>query len=149
MQDHSMAAFDTPSLRMQPCHLIEVGTPPEDVGRIMAAVTAIDPLAIGPNYDSVAYQTAPGVERYRPLDGAAAGVRPEVLVNPGPVTLFFEIEGGVQVVAAAVEAIYQAHSYQQPTIRVTGVLSARARGLDDRDNPNRWWNAAHSNADPP
>jgi hypothetical protein len=38
--------------------------------------------------------------------------------------------------------IFQIHSYQEPVIRVESILGSRSKGLDDKDNPNRWWNSA-------
>lgn len=81
--------FNTASVWMRKSHLIEVGAPLADVERIMAAVVAVDPLAVGPNYDQVAFQTASGIERYRPRAGAAAGTEAAVRLQAGPVTLLF------------------------------------------------------------
>ena len=134
-----LRTFETLSVWMRPVHLVEVGAPPEDVERILEAVTAIDPLAVGPRYDHVSYTTGPGDERYRPREGAAAGAEVAVRVRPGLVILSFEIADEGRL-AEVIEAVFQVHSYQEPTIRVRAVLSARAKGLDDRDNPNRWWN---------
>ncbi len=135
-----MHLFDTHSLTIRPCHLVEVGTPPEDVDRILAAVIAVDPLAQGPNYDCVSFQSAPGVERYRPREGAVAGTEEGVRARPGVVFLRFEIEADAAGLQAVLEAIYQIHCYQEPTIRLYPCLTARTRGRDDRANPNRWWN---------
>lgn len=132
--------FETTSVWMRWVHLVEVCAPPEDVERILAAVTAVDPLAVGPRYDSVSHTSAPGDERYRPREGAMAGAEEAVRLRHGPVFLSFEVDGGEAALAAVIEAIFQAHSYQEATIRVSTALSARAKGLDDRDNPNRWWN---------
>ena len=132
--------FDTASVWMRKSHLIEVGAPLADVERIMAAVVTVDPLAVGANYDSVAFQTGPGVERYRLREGAVAGIEEAVRHRSGPVVLYFEIEGDGRVLAEVIEAIFQVHSYQQPTIRVSHCLSARSKGLDDSANPHRWWN---------
>lgn len=137
--DH-MAEFETRSVVMRRVHLVEVGAPPKDVEPILAAVTAVDPLAVGPRYDRVSFTTGPGEERYRPRVGAMAGAEEQVRVRPGPVVLSFEIDGGIEQLGRVVEAIFQAHSYQESTIRISEVLSARSKGLDDRANPNRWWN---------
>ncbi|MEZ5778361.1 MAG: hypothetical protein R3E44_08370 [Paracoccaceae bacterium] len=132
--------FETKSMSMRRVHLMELQAPAEDVERIMAAVARIDPLAMGTTYDNNAFQTAPGVERYRPRDGAAAGKEEAVRERPGVVALFFETSGGQDVAAEIVEAVYQVHSYQEPVIRITECLSSRTKGLDDSDNPHRWWN---------
>ena len=39
-----------------------------------------------------------------------------------------------------IEAIYEVHSYYEPVITVTEVLRSLGKGLDDQDNPHRWWN---------
>ena len=39
-----------------------------------------------------------------------------------------------------IEAIYEVHSYYEPVITVTEVLRSQCKGLDDKDNPHRWWN---------
>ena len=44
--------------------LLRFQAPEADVERIMAAVAALTPLIVG-RYDSNAYQSAGGVERYR------------------------------------------------------------------------------------
>ncbi len=131
--------FETKAVRMEPMLLLTLQAPPGDVDRILAAVIRIAPLAMG-HYDSNAYQSGPGIEHYRPLEGAAAGPETEVRKRPGTVELSFELpldQGGVDRV---IEAIFQAHSYQEPVIRLQTILSSRSKGLDDRDNPNRWWN---------
>ena len=60
--------FETTSVRMTPLLLVTFQAPGADVDRIMEAVTAITPLPMG-KYDSNAYQSASGIERYRPLEG--------------------------------------------------------------------------------
>ena len=119
--------------------LLSFQAPTEDVDRIMSAVVEIVPLSMG-SYDSNAYQSAVGIERYRPLEGAAAGPEPEVRKRPGIVEVSFELPDDASTTERVIEAIFQVHSYQEPVIRVHTVLSSRSKGLDDSQNPNRWWN---------
>lgn len=77
-------AFETRSVTL-PMLLVMFQAPPEDVDRIMTEVMAIVPLVMG-KYDSNSYQTAEGVERYRPLQGAAAGPEAELRKRPGVVS---------------------------------------------------------------
>lgn len=134
-----IADFETPSVRMQRMICLTFQAPSEDVDRIMAAVTTIVPLAMGA-YDSNAFQGAPGVERYRPCEGAAAGAETELRRRPGTVEISFDLPDDQSLAARVVEEIFQAHSYQEPVIRLASVWTSRSKGLDDRDNPNRWWN---------
>ena len=39
-----------------------------------------------------------------------------------------------------IEAIYAVHSYYEPVIIVQDELRSSGNGLDDSDNPHRWWN---------
>lgn len=131
--------LETKSIIFKDVVLVTVQAPVEDVERIMAEVVRITPLAMGA-YDSNTYQTAAGIERYRPLEGGAAGPEPMVRKRPGTVEVSFELPQDQNLVEQVVEAIFQAHSYQEPVIRLQTVLSSRSKGLDDSANPNRWWN---------
>lgn len=131
--------FETRSVRMERKCLLTVQAPSDDVDRIMAAVTRVTPLAMG-KYDSNAYQSGAGVERYRPLDGAAAGPETEIRKRPGVVEVSFELADDRALVEAVIEAIFDCHSYQEPVIRLAPILTSRSKGLDDSANPNRWWN---------
>ncbi len=133
------SGFKTPSVTMRPMLLITVQAPAEDVERIMAAVTGITPLTMGA-YDGNAFQTAPGTERYRPLEGAAAGAEASLRHRPGVVEVRFELPDDRDLLEQVVEAVFQAHSYQEPVIRLQSILSSRSKGHDDSENPNRWWN---------
>ncbi|WP_376704286.1 hypothetical protein RQ479_04770 [Mesorhizobium sp. ISC25] len=133
------SGFETKSLRMELLLLVTFQAPAADVDRIMGAVVAIAPLRMG-KYDSNAFQSADGIERYRPLEGAAAGAETELRRRPGTVEVSFELPDDQKLAARVVEAIYQVHSYQEPVIRIQPLLASRSKGLDDRANPNRWWN---------
>lgn len=133
------SGFETTSLRMTLLLLVTFQAPVADVERIMEAVVAITPLRMG-KYDRNAYQSADGIERYRPLEGAAAGPETELRRRPGTVEISFELPDDQALAARVVEAIFQAHSYQEPVIRIQPILASRSKGLDDRANPNRWWN---------
>ena len=131
--------FETKSVRMERMVLLSLQAHGDDVDRIMEAVVAIVPLAMG-KYDSNAYQTAEGIERYRPLEGAAAGPETELRKRPGIVEVVFELPDDQAVIEQVIEAIFQTHSYQEPVIRVHNILTSRSKGLDDSKNPHRWWN---------
>lgn len=133
------SGFETKSLRMELLLLVSFQAPAVDVDRIMEAVIAITPLGMG-NYDSNAFQSAGGVERYRPLGGAAPGAETVLRQRPGTVEVSFELPDDQALAARVVEAIYQAHSYEEPVIRLQPLLASRSKRLDDRTNPNRWWN---------
>ncbi|MCF6322638.1 MAG: hypothetical protein L3J32_12860 [Rhizobiaceae bacterium] len=136
----ALVNFTTKSVEMAEFLLVDVQAPQEDVERIMEHVCKIDPLAQGAKYDCNAHQSARGIERYRPLEGAIAGVEEEVRLRPGIVRINFEITNDQKLLEKIVETIFQVHSYQEPVIRIHKILSCRSRGLDDSANPHRWWN---------
>lgn len=131
--------LETHSLRMEPMVLLHMQAPVADVDRIMEAVVKIVPLTMG-NYDSSAYQTGEGIERYRPLEGAAAGPETDLRKRPRIVEVSFELPDDQAVIEQVIETIFQTHSYQEPVIRVQNIWASRIKGLDDSKNPNRWWN---------
>src|SRR5690242_3958451 len=124
-----MAGFETVSVRMEAMLEVSVQAPAEDVERIMAAVSALNPLVMG-KYDSNAFQSAGGIERYRPLEGAAAGAETEIRKRPGVVQVAFHLPKEPGLLEQVIEAIFQVHSYQEPLITVHDVLVSRSKGLD-------------------
>jgi hypothetical protein len=141
-EDAAMASqgFETKSVLMEACMLVSIQTPEADVERLLAAVRRLTPLVIG-HYDSNAFQSAGGIEHYRPLEGAAAGAESGVRRRPGVVEISFQLPSEQALLVEVVEAIFQAHAYQEPVIVVREVLASRSKGLDDKDNPHRWWNS--------
>jgi hypothetical protein len=134
-----LAGFETHSVLMEPKLLLRFQAPMEDVDRIMTEVCALTPLIVG-TYDSNAYQTAGGIERYRPLAGAAAGAESDLRMRPGVVEVSFRLPVDQKLLADIVETIFQVHSYQEPFITVEQILASRSKGRDDSKNPHRWWN---------
>ena len=133
------SSFETKSVRMERMVLLTLQAPAGDVDRIMEAVVKVAPLTMG-KYDSNAYQSGAGIERYRPLEGAAAGPETELRKRPGTVEVTFELPEDQNVIGQVIEVIFQTHSYQEPVIRLQNILASRSKGLDDSKNPNRWWN---------
>jgi hypothetical protein len=131
--------FETRSVRLEALLLVSIQAPEADVERIMMAVVRLAPLAIG-RYDRNVFQSAAGIEYYRPLEGAAAGAECETRRRPRIVELSFQLPMDETLLSEIVESIFQVHSYQEPLIVVREVLASRSKGLDDRDNPHRWWN---------
>lgn len=131
--------FETPSVRMDRLFSIRLLASIEDVERLMNHITRVAPLTQG-SYDNNAWISAPGIERYRPLDGAVAGHETEVRKRPGVVEISFEIPHDQSLLSQVIEAIYDVHSYQEQTIKVEELLVSRTRRPEDRSNPHRWWN---------
>lgn len=105
----ALGAFETPSGRMERVFAMRVLAPREDVDRIMESVCRIVPLKQGA-YDQNAWQSAPGIERYRPLEGAAAGAEIELRKRPGVVEVSLELPYDQDLLKQVIETIYEVHS---------------------------------------
>lgn len=135
----SIETIDTRSIRLERVYSMRVLAPIEDVDRILEHVCKTTPLVQGA-YDSNAWVSAPGIERYRPRTGAVAGVEDKVRKRPGVVEITFDVPHDRAVLEQVIETIYEVHSYQEQQIEVRDQLVSRTKGLDDKANPHRWWN---------
>lgn len=130
--------FDTRPIAMLPMWQVAFLAPEEDVDRIFDAVAEIAPLDHGAT-DRNGYRIPGGIEYYRPTEAARTGAdgprqRPEV----DQMRMF--IPRDTALLTQVIEAVYEVHSYYEPPITVTEVLRSQTKGLDDSQNPYRWWN---------
>jgi hypothetical protein len=51
----------------------------------------------------------------------------------------FSVPHDDAILQKALEAVYAAHSYEEPVIYVSEVWRTRSTNPDEQ-NPNRWWN---------
>ncbi len=131
--------FDTRPIEMQPMWLLMFQAPDEDVDRIFDAIAEVAPLKQG-NTDRNGYRAPGGIEYYRPRAGTPTGAEEDTRHRPGVDEMRFFIPRDNDMLNAVIEAVYEVHSYYEPVITVTEVLRSQCKGLDDKDNPSRWWN---------
>jgi len=131
--------FDTRPIIMEPHWLITFQAPAEDVERIFDRITEFAPLVHGKT-DRNAYRAPGGVEYYRPREGTPTGSEEDVRRRPGVDETRFFLARDPALLEQVIEAIYEVHSYYEPVIFVQEVLRSRCKGLDDSENPHRWWN---------
>ncbi|MEH6630232.1 MAG: hypothetical protein V7776_05380 [Halopseudomonas aestusnigri] len=131
--------FDTRPIEMQPVWLIMFQAPTEDMDRIFEAITEVVPLKLG-NTDRNGYRAPAGVEYYRPREGTPTGAEEDTRHRPGVDEMRFYLPRDTKTLNEVIEAIYEVHSYYEPVITVTEVLRSQCKGLDDKNNPHRWWN---------
>lgn len=124
---------------MQPKWQICFQAPQEDVDRIFDAICNVTPLTQGKT-DRNGYRAAAGYEYYRPREGTPTGAEEGTRKRPGVEEMRFFLPRDEDVLARVIEAIYEVHSYYEPVITVTEVLRSQCKGLDDQNNPHRWWN---------
>lgn len=138
-QDILKAGFETRPMAMEPLWQVAYQAPQEDADRIFDEITQAVPLKHGKT-DRNAYQARGGVEIYRPLEGTPTGAEDEVRHRPNVDEVRFFIPRDTAVLDQVIEAIYEVSSYYEPVITVQDVLRSTCKGLDDKNNPHRWWN---------
>lgn len=131
--------IDTRPMKLEPLWLVTFQAPSEDVQRIYDEIIKHVALRHGKT-DKNAYCAAEGVEFYRPLEGTPTGAENDVRKRPGVQEVRFFLPRVAAELEKVIEAIYQVHSYYEPVITVQEILRSASKGLDDNDNPNRWWN---------
>lgn len=130
--------FETRSITMLPMWQVAFLAPDEDIDRIFDAITDITPLDYGQT-DRNGYRIPAGIEYYRPKPDAPTGAD-DPRQRPGINQMRFFIPQETEVLEKVIEAIYEVHSYYEPPITVSDILRSQTKGLDDSDNPHRWWN---------
>jgi hypothetical protein len=80
------------------------------------------------------------VQFFHPIKGSQLGELANTITLPVRV-LSFSIVRDEELLKSALEAIHNAHSYEEPVIYITESMASRAEYSESRDNPNRWWNS--------
>lgn len=135
---HELDCFDTKPAMLEREWVVTVDTPIGGVESVAEAVGRELPLVQGP-YDNCLYVRHNGFQRFRALDGSHAGAEGTVQETPAA-QIVFSIPPDPALLAKAFEVIFAAHVNEEPTIRVAEVWGSRSKLLDDKDNPNRYWN---------
>ena len=131
--------FETPAIRMLPYWRIRFMAPADEIDALFDEIIKVAPLVYGKT-DRNAIRAAPADEYYRPLEGTPTGAESETRKRPGIVEMSMMVPPDQAQLEQIIEVIYQHHSYYEPPISVEPILRSETRGLDDSQNPNRWWN---------
>ena len=130
--------LDTRPIELLPMWQVAFVAPDEDVDRIFNSVADITPLEYGKTTRN-GYRMPGGVEYYRPGDEAPTGTD-DARQRPGVNQMRVFIPRDSDLLSSVIEAIYEVHSYYEPPITVSEILRSQTKGLDDSNNPHRWWN---------
>lgn len=128
-----------PALSMKPYWRVRISGPHDDLDRIFSHMIKVHDFPYGKT-DHNASVSAEGLEYYRPMADTPTGAETETRKRPHIVEMSVSIEPNQELLEKLLEIIYQFHSYYEPPISVEPILRSATRGLDDSDNPNRWWN---------
>lgn len=127
-----------------PVYRLEINTRPDDAERLLDAIVEVHPLTIG-QYERNATVTAAGAETGRPGEQSVTRVHNEDFEVDGTevypsVELKVSFERDVQVLEKIMDAVLNAHQYEEPIVHVREEWASRAAYNSKNDNPNRWWN---------
>lgn len=135
---HELDGFDMAPASLEREWLITVDTPNGGVESVLEALGNELPLVQGP-YDNCMYVRESGYQRFRALEGSHAGVEGTVQQTLAS-QIVFSLPPDRDLLSKAFDVIFAVHVNEEPTIRVEEVWGSRSKLLDDKDNPNRYWN---------
>ena len=117
---------------------ITVQCPAGGVPALIDALGAQLPLVQGA-YDKCLYVREKGYQRFRALAGSHAG--PENTIQTTDANeIIFTIPHDLGLLEKAFDVIFTYGVNEDPTIHVEQIWGSRSKYLDDKDNPNRYWN---------
>ncbi len=137
-RSHELDGFDMTPATLEREWLITVDTPTGGVAPVVEALGRELPLVQGP-YDNCLFVRDSGYQRFRALAGSHAGAEGTVQQTPAQ-QIVFSLAPDPALLAKAFDVIFSVHVNEEPTIRVEEVWGCRSKLLDDKDNPNRYWN---------
>ncbi len=102
-------------------------TPLNGLRKILRGVMRVVPLQYGGEYDSVAWWSAPGIEQFRPLDGAKPTLgRVGKLTKGKSVRLEFSIPRDKVLLKKVIEeGIFPYHPWKEPVVIICAVRETR------------------------
>ena len=121
--------LDTQSATLQGENLVRMEIPPEDVPRVLTAITRVTSLRYG-RYEGVAFMSSTGTLQFKPLAGSKEG-ETDLYQLPSD-EISFTVPDDEAELSAVIEAIYESHPYEEPSFDYAQDASAE-------DNPNKWW----------
>lgn len=102
------------------------------------------PLIQGP-YDNCMYVREGGYQRFRALEGSHAGNEGTIQATATS-EVIFTIPPDLSLLEKVFETVFAVHAQEEPTIQMEEIWGSRSNFLDDKDNPNRYWNRPDAEA---
>ena len=128
--------LETESATIEGEYLVRVQIPPDDVSRVLEAITNVSRLRYG-KYEQVAFRSSTGTLQFKPLEGAKEDATELIEVPCDEVS--FTVPQGEGTIAAVIEAIFESHPYEEPVVLIQPVMSSRFKYTSTGNNPNKWW----------
>ncbi len=90
-------------------------------------------------YDNCLYVRQNGYQQFRALEGSHAGNEGTIQTTEAD-EIVFTIPSDLSLLRKAFEVIFKFGVQEDPTIHIEQIWGSRSKYLDDKDNPNRYWN---------
>lgn len=135
---HELDDYDMTPAVLEREWVLTIDTPNGGLEPVLLALGEHLPLKQGP-YDNCMYVREGGFQRLRALEGSHAGDEGSIQQVPAS-QIIVSIPPDPELLSKAFDVIFAIHVNEEPTIRVTEEWGSRSKLLDDKDNPNRYWN---------
>ncbi len=123
---------------LQPEWRLTIQCPTAGVDVLKKALGRDLPLQQGA-YDNCLYVRENGYQQFRALEGSHAGDEGTIQTTKAS-EIVFTIAADPETLKLAFEIIFSCGVQEDPTVSVEEVWGSRSKYLDDKDNPNRYWN---------
>ena len=90
-------------------------------------------------YDNCLYVRQNGYQQFRALEGSHAGNEGTIQTTEAD-EIVFTIPSDLSLLRKAFEVIFKFGVQEDPTVHIEQIWGSRSKYLDDKDNPNRYWN---------
>ncbi len=124
--------------------LVTIDTPRAGVESVLTGLENDLSITQGP-YDCCSYINGDGIQRFRCLEGSHAGAERTVQETEAS-QIAVSIPQDIALLKRLFDSVFKHHVNEEPTIRVQETFGSRSKLLDDKDNPNRYWNRADASA---
>lgn len=139
----NLDGFDVNAAVLESEWMIVIDSPTAGVSSVIDALEKNIPLVQGP-YDCCSFVQEGGYQRFRALEGSHAGAE-GTIQKTAACQIVFSIPTDEALLKRVFESIFQSHVNEEPTIRVFPAWGSRSKLLNDKSNPNRYWNRSDSN----
>ncbi|MDH3715597.1 MAG: hypothetical protein OET44_17315 [Gammaproteobacteria bacterium] len=140
VKQNSLDRFGSRSAYLTREWLVAIQTPVDGVKPLTDALSEHLPITQG-HFDKCLYVTGPGQQRFHALAGSHAGFEDPVQ-STAAAEITFSIPQDAELLDRVFETVFDVHCNEEPTIRILETWGSRFDHLDDRRNPNRYWNRA-------
>lgn len=95
-------------------------------------------------YDHCVYIRGEGKQQFRALEGSHAG-NEGTLQSTQSEEIVFSMLPDTTVLKKMFQVVFEHGVQEEPTIYIDEIWSSQSKYLDDKDNPNRYWNRPDAN----